>query len=75
MIAIINVSEHPSHTGEQTYELRINERVLARFMHVREQGLALCLFRAACAAQEYENEEQELVRKSYMELAVIKDDI
>jgi len=73
MIAIVNVSECPSHIGEQTYELRINERVLARFTHVREQGLALCLFRAACAAQEYENHKEEFVRKAF--IAATKDDI
>lgn len=47
-IIIQNISERGS-VGEQTYELRINEQTIVRFTHQREQGLAICLWRAADA--------------------------
>jgi hypothetical protein len=51
VIAIVNVSEHDSPFGVHDYELRINELVIARFEHVREEGLSVCLQRAANAAE------------------------
>ena len=51
MIAIVNVSEHDSPYGIHQYELRINSRVIAKFEHTREQGLAVCLQKAAEAAE------------------------
>lgn len=49
MIAIVNVSKDPKPTGPHPYEVRINHRVIARFTHQREQGLSVCLYRAAFA--------------------------
>ncbi len=51
MIAIVNVSEHDSPFGIHDYELRINAKVIARFKHKREEGLAACLKEAAKAAE------------------------
>lgn len=51
MIAIVNVSENISPVGTQDYELRINARVIAHFKHKREDGLTVCLQKAAQAAE------------------------
>ena len=42
MIAIVNTP-----TGLNKYEIRINNRVIAKFKHKREDGLAACLRHAA----------------------------
>lgn len=52
MIAIVNVSKHNSSFGIHQYELRINQKVIASFEHKREDGLAVCLQKAAKAAEE-----------------------
>lgn len=51
MIAIVNVSENPSPFGVHDYELRINREVIAKFQHKREDGLTVCLQKAAAAAE------------------------
>ena len=50
-IIIQNMSTNNSPTGEHSYELRINREVIAGFTHMREEGLAACLRRAADAAE------------------------
>ena len=50
-IIITNVSEHDDLEGENDYVLRINSREIARFKHIRKDGLAECLRRAADAAE------------------------
>ena len=50
MIAIVNVSRRLRKSGWHTYELRINDKVIAKFRHKREQSLERCLMRAAVAA-------------------------
>lgn len=45
MIAIIKTSK--GLTGKQTYRLQINQELICKFKHVREEGLAECLRRAA----------------------------
>lgn len=42
--------------GLQDYELRINQCVIVRFSHVREDGLATCLRKAAEAVETARNE-------------------
>ena len=49
-IFIINVSDPPTLFGWNHYELRINQTVIARFRHRREDSLGTCLRRAADAA-------------------------
>lgn len=51
-VIITNVSTHDDHEGENDYVLRINSRQIARFKHIRRDGLAACLRRAAEAAEE-----------------------
>lgn len=51
MIEIVNVSASLKLFGVHEYELRINQRVIARFEHKREEGLAVCLQKAAAAAE------------------------
>lgn len=52
MIAIVNITPHPQATGPHTYEVRINSHVVAQFEHAREDGLVLCLRRAADAVED-----------------------
>ena len=49
MIAIINISNPPKESGEQTYSLGINRKVLLTFTHNREDSLSVCLRKAADA--------------------------
>ena len=58
MITIINTgiagscSDAPaSYQGECNYMLRVNRQVVAEFSHVRKQGLAECLRKAAEAVE------------------------
>lgn len=51
MIAIVNVSTHDDPCGVHEYEVRINREVITRFEHVREDGLAVCLRKAADAVE------------------------
>lgn len=50
-VIITNITEHPKTYGEHSYVLKINEREVARFTHIRERGLAECLRKAADAAE------------------------
>lgn len=48
-IVITNVTEPPDDHGENSYEIQIGPHVIARFHHVRQDGLGDCLRRAATA--------------------------
>lgn len=52
MIAIINITDMDKPTGIQWYRLQINHKVILEFTHVREEGLAVCLEKAAMAVRE-----------------------
>jgi len=56
MIAIVNISKCDSPFGVHEYELRINSQVITRFEHTREDGLIVCLQKAARAAEKAELE-------------------
>lgn len=43
--------------GIQQYDLRINRKLIAKFEHVFEEGLAVCLRKAAVAAENPNREE------------------
>ena len=46
-VVISNTSTHDDLEGENSYEVRIGGRLIAGFSHVRRDGLADCLRRAA----------------------------
>lgn len=55
MIAIVNVSTSKPVDGvfgEQEYEISINDKLICKFTHFREEDLAICLRRAALAVEE-----------------------
>ncbi len=52
MISIVNVSPTAKRSGPHVYELRINSLVITRFVHNREESLAICLRRAATAVDD-----------------------
>ena len=54
MIAIVNITGSKDHNEEDVYEVRINRTPLFTFKHLRKDGLAKCLQRAAIQAKEYE---------------------
>lgn len=56
MIAIVNVSKRLRTRGLQDYEVRINRMPVCRFQHRREEGLEVCLRRAAAAVEENRGE-------------------
>lgn len=49
MIAIVNTGTVKH--GEHVYRLQINDEVIAQFTHKREDGLEVCLEKAAQAAK------------------------
>lgn len=55
MIVIVNVDKRgdkcPDRNGPHHYEVRINANVVARFVHRRSDGLAVCLRLAANAVE------------------------
>lgn len=51
MIAIINDGSNPSTTGVHRYKVQINDKVICGFSHVREEGLEVCLLKAAEAVR------------------------
>jgi len=51
-IIIQNIDKNLRATGEHDYVLRINQRRIALFKHNREDGLAVCLEKAAAAARD-----------------------
>ena len=65
MVAIVNVSDGPDLTGVQEYEVRINSKVICKFTHIRENGLAECLRKAADAV---DNNTKEIYLKIMLEL-------
>ena len=50
-VTINNVSERPSEDGVNYYEVTIGPQVIASFAHIRSDGLASCLRRAAAAVE------------------------
>lgn len=61
-IVITNVSDHDDFEGVNEYVVRINHGpVLARFKHIRKDGLAMCLLRAAEAVEAIEAEKFKVV--------------
>jgi hypothetical protein len=52
MIAIINTKKVVN--GRSEYRLQINEKVICKFLHKKEKGLAACLKEAAKAAEKEE---------------------
>jgi hypothetical protein len=52
MIAIINTGNNPLLTGVHEYKVQINYKVICKFKHLREEGLAVCLRKAADAVDE-----------------------
>jgi hypothetical protein len=50
-VTINNVSERPSEDGINYYEVVIGNEVIASFAHIRSDGLAQCLRRAANAVE------------------------
>jgi hypothetical protein len=51
-IIITNVSKHDDLVGMNDYVVSINQREVGRFQHIRKEGLAACLRRAAHAVEE-----------------------
>ena len=51
MIAIINDGTNRGTTGVHGYKVQINDRVICTFEHLREDGLAECLRKAAAAVE------------------------
>lgn len=56
-VIITNITKHNKPTGEHSYVLKINATEIARFTHVRENGLAECLRKAADAVEKMEREQ------------------
>ncbi len=46
-IIIQNITPDPKPTGKHLYQIRINEKVVVTFDHYREDGLSVCLQKAA----------------------------
>ena len=51
MIAVVNISRNYSRVGKQRYEVRFNEIPLATFSHNTEEGMSVCLEKAAKALE------------------------
>ena len=49
MVAIVNISKKCAESGVHEYEVRINQKVITKFYHLRENSLAECLRLAAQA--------------------------
>jgi len=60
-IIITNISTHDDPVGLNQYVLRINRSQIVLFDHVRSDGLAKCLRRAADAAEKAERERMAVV--------------
>lgn len=54
VISIVNVTKNPFEVDPNLYELRINHSIIGRFHHSPEEGLAMCLLKAAQCAMEVE---------------------
>ena len=56
MIAIVNCGPFDARNDvDNQYEIKANNKVMGRFSHKREDGLAICLEKAAWAVADYEN--------------------
>lgn len=56
MIAIINDGTNSNITGLHRYRVQINNELICEFDHVREDGLAECLRKAADAVEQAEED-------------------
>jgi len=72
MIAIVNVSKSLSPVGWHEYELRINQKVIAKFKHKREDGLAECLRKAAKAADKAHVDNVEILLETFFSKIALK---
>ena len=52
MISIVNIDKNVRKSGPHEYELKINDHVITRFTHNKEDPLHECLLKAAIAAEE-----------------------
>jgi len=52
VIAIVNDGTNRGTTGVHGYKVQINDRVICTFEHLREDGLAECLRKAAQAVED-----------------------
>ncbi len=58
MVAVINVTPKEKLNGKvHDYEVRINRSVITGFQHVRSDGLAVCLEKAAVAVRKQKQED------------------
>lgn len=74
MIAIINDGSNSEPTGVRRYRVQINRKLICEFDHVREDGLAVCLRKAADAVENSEfNTVLDAVALIYKE--IIRDPI
>lgn len=55
-VHITLIQDVPQRFGAQTYEIRMDQQVIGTFLHNREESLAVCLRRAATAAENWEFE-------------------
>lgn len=51
MVAIVNVEPNPTVDGQHLYEIRINQKPIARFRHDRQHSLVALFLAAATACQ------------------------
>ena len=56
MIAVMNISPYSRKAGWHEYEIRINQEIIVRFLHRREENLAVCLRKAADAVDQVRGE-------------------
>ena len=57
-IIIENITDVPTSKGSNKYRIRVNEKVIAEFNHIREEGISECLRRAAEACEDPKNIEK-----------------
>ena len=63
MIAIVNIDKNVRDSGSHLYELRVNQKVICKFSHDREQSLDICLMKAAEAYKMSIKDKEEAFRK------------
>ena len=51
-IIIENITDVPTSKGSNKYRIRVNQKVIAEFYHMREEGISECLRRAAEACED-----------------------
>ena len=63
MICIVNIEPEPKAFGIHKYSLRINNTEVCQFEHKREEGLGVCLRKAANAYTKHKwNQEYEIFK-------------